>query len=51
MDRNDQQAIEALFDKLAAVERNAPPRDPRLKPISVKGLHGSPLLPITWPKL
>jgi hypothetical protein len=27
MDRNDQKAIEALFDKLAAVERNAPPRD------------------------
>jgi uncharacterized protein len=29
MDRNDQQAIEALFEKLAAVERNAPPRDPQ----------------------
>ncbi len=28
MDRNDQQAIEALFEKLAAVEGNAPPRDP-----------------------
>ena len=27
MDRNDQKAIEALFDKLATVERNAPPRD------------------------
>jgi uncharacterized protein len=27
MDRNDQQAIELLFQKLAAVERNAPPRD------------------------
>jgi uncharacterized protein len=28
MDRNDQQAIEALFDKLAAVERRSPQRDP-----------------------
>ena len=27
MDRNDRQAIEHLFDKLAAVERNSPPRD------------------------
>jgi hypothetical protein len=27
MDRNDQQAIESLFDKLAAVERQSPPRD------------------------
>jgi hypothetical protein len=28
MDRNDQQAIESLFEKLANVERQAPPRDP-----------------------
>ena len=28
MDRNDQQAIEDLFRKLAAVERNSPARDP-----------------------
>lgn len=28
MDRNDQQAIEGLFGKLAAVERQAPSRDP-----------------------
>jgi uncharacterized protein len=28
MDRNDQQAIEDLFGKLADVERRAPPRDP-----------------------
>ena len=27
MDRNDRQAIEALFDKLATVERQSPPRD------------------------
>ncbi len=27
MDRNDQQAIEALFGKIAAVERQSPPRD------------------------
>jgi len=27
MDRNDQKAIEALFDKLATIERTAPPRD------------------------
>lgn len=27
MDRNDQQAIEGLFDRLAEVERQAPPRD------------------------
>ena len=27
MDRNDQQAIEALFDKLATVERKSPQRD------------------------
>ena len=27
MDRNDRQAIEALFDKLATVERRSPPRD------------------------
>jgi uncharacterized protein len=27
MDRNDRQAIEHLFDKLAAVERNSPQRD------------------------
>ena len=29
MDHNDQRAIEALFEKLAAVERIALPRDPR----------------------
>jgi uncharacterized protein len=28
MDRNDRQAIESLFGKLANVERQAPPRDP-----------------------
>jgi hypothetical protein len=28
MDRNDQQAIEQLFGKLADVERQSPPRDP-----------------------
>jgi uncharacterized protein len=27
MDRNDRQAIEDLFDKLATVERQSPPRD------------------------
>lgn len=27
MDRNDQQAIEGLFDRLAQVERQSPPRD------------------------
>jgi hypothetical protein len=27
MDRNDQQAIENLFGKLAEVERQSPPRD------------------------
>ena len=27
MDRNDRQAIEDLFDKLASVERQSPPRD------------------------
>ena len=27
MDRNDQQAIETLFDKIARVERQSPPRD------------------------
>src|SRR5687767_8386087 len=27
MDRNNQKAIEALFDKLATIERTAPPRD------------------------
>ena len=27
MDRNDREAIEALFDKIAEVERNSPPRD------------------------
>ncbi len=27
MDRNDQQAIESLFEKLANVERQSPPRD------------------------
>ncbi|HWK66203.1 MAG TPA: DUF2076 domain-containing protein [Rhizobiaceae bacterium] len=27
MDRNDQQAIEGLFDRLAEVERQSPPRD------------------------
>jgi hypothetical protein len=27
MDTNDRQAIEALFDKLATVERQSPPRD------------------------
>jgi uncharacterized protein len=27
MDRNDQQAIETLFDKIAQVERQSPPRD------------------------
>ena len=29
MDRNDQQAIESLFAKLSAVERQATPRDPQ----------------------
>ncbi|BCH33793.1 hypothetical protein MesoLjLc_57230 [Mesorhizobium sp. L-8-10] len=29
MDRNDQQAIESLFGKLAAVERQSPSRDPQ----------------------
>ena len=28
MDNNDQQAIQSLFEKLAKVERQAPPRDP-----------------------
>ncbi len=27
MDKNDRQAIETLFDKLATVERQSPPRD------------------------
>ena len=27
MDRNDREAIDALFDKIAEVERNSPPRD------------------------
>ena len=31
MDRNDRQAIEALFDKLATVERQSPPRDGELE--------------------
>ncbi|WP_287173828.1 DUF2076 family protein [Mesorhizobium sp.] len=28
MDRNDQQAIATLFEKLGNVERQTPPRDP-----------------------
>lgn len=38
MDRNDREAIEALFAKLRAVEETAPPRDPEAEALIEGGL-------------
>lgn len=45
MDRNDQQAIESLFQKLAAVERQGVPRDPEAEGFiedMIRRLPGAP---------
>jgi hypothetical protein len=45
MDRNDEQAIRQLFEKLASVERQSPPRDPQAEDFisrQVERLPGAP---------
>lgn len=45
MDRNDQQAIEQLFGKLADVERQAPPRDEGAEAFIRDQIAGQPAAP------
>lgn len=45
MDRNDQQAIEALFTKLDKVERQSPPRDPEAEAFIRNRLKDQPGAP------
>lgn len=45
MDRNDQQAIETLFGKLADVERQAQPRDPEAEAFIAEQLRRQPGAP------
>lgn len=45
MERNDRQAIEGLFEKLAAVERQAPPRDAEAEAFIRERIAGQPGAP------
>lgn len=45
MDRNDQQAIDQLFGKLQAVERQAPPRDAEAEAFIRDRIAGQPAAP------
>ena len=45
MDRNDSQAIEQLFGKLAAVERQSPPRDAEAEEFIRRQIDGQPGAP------
>lgn len=45
MDRNDQQAIADLFERLAAAERQAPPRDAEAEALIRDRIAGQPAAP------
>ena len=45
MDRNDREAIESLFEKIATVERNSPPRDAQSEAFISENISDHPAAP------